>query len=185
MAERHNSIREGVLAGAIGATLIVLWFAILDIVAGRPFNTPSILGAGLISVLGKPPMMPDTVIFHVLIYTVFHYVAFAIVGIILVNIVHQSSRTPAILAGFLVAFVAFQIGAIGLTTLLSESRLGGMAWYQIFIANLLATAGMFWFMWRRHPRLRSDLDRALTGTDDYSAARADEPGPEEPAGRTL
>ena len=52
-------------------------------------------------------------------------------------------------------------------TLLTESRLGGMAWYQIFIANLLAAAGMFWFMWRRHPGLRGDLDRALTGTDDH------------------
>ena len=175
MAERHNTVREGIYAGFIGATAIVIWFAIIDIVAGRPFNTPSILGAGLISVLGKPPMMPDTVIFHVFFYTVFHYAAFALVGIIIVSIIHQSARTPAILAGFLVAFVAFQLGAIGLTSLLAESRLGGMAWYQIFIANLLATAGMFWFMWRRHPNLGRDIDRALTGTDDQQARKADEP----------
>jgi hypothetical protein len=32
---------------------------------------------------------------------------------------------------------------------------------------------MFWFMWRRHPRLRADLDRALTGTDDHQAAKAE------------
>ena len=69
MAERHNSIREGVYAGFIGATAIVVWFAIIDIVSGMPFHTPGILGAGLISVLGKPPMMPDTVAFHVFIYT--------------------------------------------------------------------------------------------------------------------
>src|SRR5436190_2040827 len=138
MAERHNSIREGVFAGIIGATAIVVWFAIIDIVSGMPFHTPSILGAGLISVLGKPPMMPDTVAFHVFIYTVFHYLAFILVGIIMAEIVHQSERTPAVLAGVLVAFVAFELGAIGLTTVLTESRLGGMAWYQIFIANLLA-----------------------------------------------
>jgi hypothetical protein len=112
-------------------------------------------------------MMPDTVAFHVLIYTVFHYVAFMLVGVVIASIVHQSARTPAILAGFLMAFVAFELGAIGLTTLLSESRLGGMAWYQIFIANLLATAGMFWFMWIRHPDLRRGIDEALTGTDDH------------------
>ena len=175
MAERHNTVREGIYAGFIGATAIVIWFAILDIVAGRPFNTPSILGSGLISVLGKPPMMPDTVMFDVFFYTVFHYAAFALVGIIIVSIIHQSARTPAILAGFLVAFVAFQLGAIGLTSLFAESRLGTMAWYQIFIANLLATIGMFWFMWRRHPNLRRDLDRALTGTDDSQARAADEP----------
>ncbi|HUQ47028.1 MAG TPA: hypothetical protein VM053_02155 [Gemmatimonadaceae bacterium] len=167
MAERHNSIREGVYAGFIGATAIAVWFAIIDIVAGLPFHTPDILGAGLVSILGKPPMMPDTVAFHVFIYTVFHYAAFALVGIIMAKIVHQSARTPAILAGFLIAFVAFELGAIGLTTLLTESRLGGMAWYQIFIANLLAAGGMFWYMWRSHPNLRGDIDRALTGTDDH------------------
>lgn len=177
MAERHSSIREGVIAGFIGATAIVVWFAIIDIVSNRPFNTPSILGAGLVSILGRS-MMPDTVAFHVFIYTVFHYVAFAIVGIVMVNIVHQSARTPAILAGFLIAFVAFELGAIGLTTLLAESRLGGMAWYQIFIANLLAAAAMFWFMWKRHPALKADIDRALTGTDDFNARRKSAPKPE-------
>jgi hypothetical protein len=175
MAERHNPVREGIMAGIIGATAIAVWFAVIDIVSGMPFHTPDILGAGLISVLGKPPMMPDTVMFHVFIYTIFHYVAFAIVGIVIVQIVHQSQRTPAILAGFLIAFVAFELGAIGLTTLFTESRLGGMAWYQIFLANLLAAALMFWFLWRRHPNLRSDIDRALTGTDDHHAINADTP----------
>lgn len=172
MAERHNSVREGILAGIIGATAIAAWFAVIDLVSGQPFHTPDILGAGLLSILGKPPMMPDTTAIHVLIYTVFHYVAFALVGILIAVVVHQSSRTPAVLAGALVAFVAFQLGAIGITTLFTETRLGGMAWYQIFLANLLATALMFWFMWRRHPQLRSDLDRALTGTDDHEAATA-------------
>jgi hypothetical protein len=171
MAERHNSVREGILAGIIGATAIVVWFAIIDILGAHPFHTPDILGAGLLSVLGKPPMMPDTLFFRVFIYTVFHYVAFAIVGIIIAKIVHQSARTPAILAGFLIAFVAFELGAIGLTTLFTESSLGGMAWYQIFLANLLAAALMFWFMWRRHPDLRGDIDRALTGTDDHHVIR--------------
>ena len=172
MAEQHNSVREGIYAGIIGATAIAVWFAIIDILGAHPFHTPDILGAGLVSILGKPPMMPDTTVVHVLIYTVFHYVAFALIGIVIAAIVHQSARTPAVLAGALIAFVAFELGAIGLTELLTESRLGGMAWYQIFLANLLATALMFWFMWRRHPALRADLDRALTGTDDHETVKA-------------
>jgi hypothetical protein len=175
MAQGHNSIREGAIAGVIGATAIAVWFGIIDIVAGRPLNTPSILGAGLISILGKPPMMPDTVLFHVFIYTIFHYAAFIVVGIILVSIVHESQRTPAVLAGVLIAFVAFELGAIGITTLFSESRLRGMAWYQIFLANLVAAGAMGVYMWRRHPSLRRDFDRALTGTDDYSAQKTEPP----------
>lgn len=180
MAERHNTVREGILAGIIGATAIVVWFGVIDFLGAHPLHTPDILGAGLISILGKPPMMPDTMAFHVFIYTVFHYVAFAIVGIVIATIVHQSARTPAILAGFLVAFVAFELGAIGLTTLFTESRLGGMAWYQIFLANLLAAVLMFWFMWRRHPALRADIDRALTGTDDYPTMTEPRNGPAKP-----
>ena len=172
MAEQHNSVREGIYAGIIGATAIVVWFAIIDILGAHPFHTPDILGAGLISILGKPPMMPDTIAVRVVAYTIFHYAAFAIIGILIAKLVHQSARTPAVLAGALVAFVAFELGAIGLTTLFTESRLGGMAWYQIFLANLLATALMFWFMWRRHPALRADLDRALTGTDDHETVKA-------------
>ena len=166
MAERHISVREGDYAGIIGATAIAVWFAIIDILAGQPFHTPDVLGAGLVSVLGKPPMMPDTTATHVISYTNFHYVAFALVGILVAVIVHQSARTPAILAGFLVAFVAFELGAIGITTLFTESKLGGMAWYQIFLANLVAAALMFWFIGKRHPQLRGDIDRALGGTDD-------------------
>ncbi|HVF39970.1 MAG TPA: hypothetical protein VM939_08715 [Gemmatimonadaceae bacterium] len=178
MADRHSSVREGVYAGFIGATAVAVWFAIIDTVAGKPFHTPNILGQGLLSVLGKVPMMPDTVSTRVIAYTIFHYAAFALVGIIVASIVHQSHRTPAILAGFLIAFVAFELGAIGLTTLFTESRFGGMAWYQIFIANLLAAGLMFWFMWRRHPALGHDLNIALTGTDDWEAPAK---SPERPA----
>ena len=35
-----------------------------------------------ISILGKPPTMPDTTAIHVIGYTLFHYVAFALVGVI-------------------------------------------------------------------------------------------------------
>lgn len=166
MADQHSSVREGIYAGLIGATAVAVWFFIVDIVAGNPMTTPDLLGRGLISILGKSPMMPDTTLANVAVYTIFHYVAFALVGILLTVVIHQSARTPAILAGLLLAFVAFQLGAIGLTTLLMQSDYGGLAWYQIFIANLLGAGLMFWFMWRRHPRLAHDIEAGLAGTDD-------------------
>lgn len=165
MAEGHNSIREGVLAGFLGATAIAVWFLIVDVIAGHPLYTPDLLGRGLISILGKPPAMPDTMMTHVAAYTIFHYVAFAIVGVIVAIVVHQSAQTPAILAGFLIMFVMFEIGAYGLAGLLTESEFGGLAWYQILVANLVASALMGWFMWVRHPHLKRDLGTALRGED--------------------
>ena len=162
---RHSSIREGIVAGFLGATAIAVWFIIVDVVSGHPLYTPDLLGRGLISVLGKPPAMPDTMITHVFAYTLFHYAAFALVGVVVASIVHQSARTPAVLAGFLIMFVVFELGAYGLAGLLTQSELGGLAWYQIFIANLLASVVMGWFMWTRHPALKHDISVALTGED--------------------
>ena len=165
MADRHNSVREGILSGLLGATAIAVWFAIVDIVSGKPFYTPDLLGRGLTSILGKPPTMPDTMAMHVLGYTLFHYVAFALLGIVVAWLVHKSATTPAVLAGFLVVFVMIEAGAYMAAGLLTESPFGALAWYQILIANLLAVSLMGWFMWSRHPDLKRDLNAALKGED--------------------
>ncbi len=164
----HNFVREGIYAGAVGATAVAIWFLVIDMIAGKPLYTPKLLGHAAISVLGKS--MPDSTFTEVLGYTVFHYALFALIGIIVVAIVHQSERTPAILAGLLIMFVALQLGFYVLSALLKESPLGSMAWSQIFIANLLASAAMGWFIWRRHPKLGRNLTEALEGTDDLHAS---------------
>ena len=166
MAERpHNFLREGVITGFIGATAIAVWFLIVDTIAGHPFYTPIFLGKGVVSILGKN-MMGDTAFTQVLGYTVFHYLAFFIVGIVLTVIVHQAERTPGILAGLLVAFVMMTLGFYMIAAVFTQSALGGMSWAQIFIANLLASSLMLWYLWRKHPKLDHQLKRALEGTDD-------------------
>ena len=166
MAERpHNFLREGIVTGFIGATAIAVWFLIVDTIAGHPFATPIFLGKGVVSVLGKN-MMGDTAFTQVLGYTIFHYAAFFIVGIVLTVIVHQAQRTPAILAGLLVAFVMTTLGFYMIAAAFAQSALGQIAWAQIFVANLLAAGMMGWYLWRRHPMLEGQLKQALEGTDD-------------------
>ena len=166
MAEReHNFLREGAITGFVGATAIALWFLVVDTVAGHPFYTPIFLGKGVVSVLGKN-MMGDTAFTQVLGYTLFHYAAFVIVGIVLTVIVHQAERTPAILAGLLVAFVMMTLGFYMIAAAFAQSALGQLAWPQIFIANLLAATLMLGYLWRTHPRLNRQLKQALEGTDD-------------------
>jgi hypothetical protein len=168
MPERdHNLLREGLLTGFIGATAIAVWFLVVDTIAGRAFYTPEFLGRGLVSVLGKN-MMGDTAFTHIAGYTVFHYAAFALVGIVLTLIVHKAERTPAILAGGLVGFVMITMGFYMIAAAFTESALGRLAWPQIFIANLLAAGLMMGYLWRTHPRLGSGLRQALEGTDPDS-----------------
>lgn len=166
MAERpHNFLREGVITGFIGATAIVVWFLIFDTIQGRPFFTPIFLGKGVVSVLGKN-MMGDTAFTQVLGYTIFHYVAFFVVGIVLTVIVHQAERTPGILAGLLVAVVMMTLGFYMIAAAFTQSALGQISWVQIFVANLLASTLMLGYLWRKHPMLERQLKQALEGTDD-------------------
>jgi len=165
MAERpHNFLREGLITGFIGATAIAIWFLIVDTISGRPFYTPIFLGKGVVSVLGKN-MMGDTDFTHLLGYTIFHYAAFFIVGIILTVIVHQAERTPGILAGALVAFVMMTVGFYMIAAVFVHSALGQIAWVQIFLSNLLSAGLMLGYTWRKHPKLDRQLKQALEGTD--------------------
>lgn len=160
----HHTIREGTIAGFLSATVIAVWLFVVDMIAGHPLFTPSVLGRGLLGVFGM--RMGDTTGLYVLIYTIFHYAAFALIGVLVAKIVHEARRTPAVLAGFLIIFIAFELGFYGLTGMLSvTTALAGLAWYQLMTANLVAAFVMLWFMWMRHPELKGELYAALEGTD--------------------
>lgn len=166
VAREHNTVREGILGGVLSGAAIAVWLFIVDTISRRPFFTPDVLGSGLLRFLGAP-RMTDTVAMHVAIYTLFHFAAFAIIGVIFIWIAHQARRTPAVLAGFLIFFVVAEVGFYGLAAMLSaNSDLGSIAWYQIMVANVLASLVMFWFVWYRHPELKGQFTSALEGTDD-------------------
>jgi hypothetical protein len=166
MPYRHSVIREGLIAGVVGAGAVAVWFLILNGLTGRPLlYTPMVLGRGLFIILG--PFGSENPTAHIVTYTVFHFAAFALVGILLSLIVHRAERQPSILALLLVLFVVTEMAFYGLTAILSdESVLGGMAWWEIGAANLLAALLMGAYMWRLHPALRQEFAHALGGEPD-------------------
>ena len=44
---RHTILRDGIVAGVLGATAVAAWFFLVDLILGRPFYTPIGLGRGL------------------------------------------------------------------------------------------------------------------------------------------
>jgi uncharacterized membrane protein YphA (DoxX/SURF4 family) len=163
----HPLLHDGVIAGLIGAAVIAVWFFIVDAIAGRPFFTPSTLGHGLLDILGKQKPTDDSMVIHVLAYTVFHFAAFMIVGLIASLIVFLARREPSILFGFLVLFVAFEVGFYGLVGLLSQSTaLREFAWYQVLIGNLLAAGAMGYYFWRTHKELGEEFRHSLDWDTD-------------------
>jgi hypothetical protein len=139
MDSQHTLIREGVIAGALGATAVALWFLIIDVVAGQPLFTPSALGAvlaGDFSSASSEVHLP-----WVIGYTIFHFVAFLAVGLLLSFVAHRAEQEPSILA---------------------ETRLpGALAWYRVAGGNLVAAVVMGSYMWKGHRALPAEFANAL------------------------
>ena len=148
----HSTIREGVVAGGLGALAVALWFLLVDGIAGRPLHTPALLGA---MVLRTPDPIaaaegPDRLMFAAL-YTPIHFILFALFGVLVISLMHRAKKQPNILMLALMLFAVFEVGFTGLVALLGQTALGDLAWYQVAIGNLIAVMLMGWYVWRRHP----------------------------------
>jgi hypothetical protein len=159
---RHTIARDGIVAGILGATAVALWFLGLDIIYRHAFATPEALGRGLLRILG-PQGSEGSAVF-VIVYTIFHFAAFILAGLLVAVIVHFAEREPGVLAGAMMLFVAFEIGFYALSSALSESPMfGALGWAQVATGNLVAAIVMGTYMWRTHPGLGRELKHALDG----------------------
>jgi hypothetical protein len=159
---RHSIAREGVIAGVLGATAVALWFLGVDILFATPLATPAALGRGLLRLFGPPGT--EGVATFVVAYTVFHYAAFILAGLVVSVVVHWAQSSPTVLAGALILFVVFEIGFYGISSALEASPfLGALGWGAVAVGNLIAAIVMGAYMWRTHPGLAGKLDWALSG----------------------
>jgi hypothetical protein len=158
-------IREGITAGTIGALVIAVWFVVLDLIRGEILGTPVMLGTSLLSVFLAPGELPSRAAAF-LLYTVYHFAAFMVVGLIFAWVVNASERTPSAFIGFAGLFVIFEIGWLGWTAVLAQGQFGTLSWLQVFLANLIAAGSMGWYLWRQHPGLAKRVDRALAGAQE-------------------
>lgn len=160
--------RDGITAGAIGATAVAVWFLIVDTIAGRPFLTPTLLGDALIGIFARGGTSAgESAVTLIAVYTVFHYVAFCIAGIFLAAIVRMAEATPSIIGGLFILFIIFEVASLGFVTLLAQATaLGTLAWYQVMAGNIVAAVSIGVYFWRAHPELRHTMEHALDGAEE-------------------
>ena len=167
----HPILREGAIAGLIGATVVAIWFLGVDWIAGHPFFTPATLGHALLSILG-PPAVDDSDLVHVAAYTVFHYAAFIGVGALASLVIHTAGREPSILLGFVMVFVAVEVAALTFVVLLEQAtNLRTLAWYQVTAGNILAAGSMGYYLWHAHSELAGEFEHALDDPDEAAHVR--------------
>jgi putative oxidoreductase len=154
-------LREGVVAGVIGATCVAVWFFVVDLAAGHALFTPITLGRALFTAFRATPELESPAL-YVIGYTVFHYAAFIVAGVTAAATVRWAGREPALLLGFAILFVAFEVGFYWFVALLQQaSALGGLAWPQVMVGNLISAAAMGAYIWHAHPRLYDQLTHAF------------------------
>ena len=162
MTEERPVLRDGVIAGLIGAAVVALWFLIFDIARGRPLLTPALLGSAVFRGITDPAAVtisPAPVLF----YTLLHGVAFIGFGVIAASLVMAAEREPAILIAFVILFIGFEAFFVGAVAALGESMLGALVWWAILAGNMLASVGMIWYFFYYHRRLPDMLLGASGG----------------------
>jgi hypothetical protein len=152
-------IREGILAGVIGGAVVAVWFLIHDTLMGVAFRTPALLGAALFEGLRDPRawVMRPADLDVVLGYTVLHFVAFAVFGMIAAALLVVAEREPRVLLGLFILFWCFELFFLGFVSALDTALVGALGWWNIAIANLLAAASMLTYFFFGHRALGARL----------------------------
>jgi len=151
-----NILFEGIVAGLIGATTVAVWFLLCDLGTDMPFRTPALLGGVLLEGIYDPAAIQASVPL-VFGYTVLHYAAFILFGLVAACLVAASEREPILLLGFLILFACFEVFFLGFAAMLSHSLLDQIGWSTIVAGNLLAAAAMLGFFFLRLRRLHIRL----------------------------
>jgi hypothetical protein len=149
-------VREGFVAGLIGAASVAVWFLLVDLVAGRPFFTPAMLGDALFWDVTDPAQVH--VAFPIVVgYTMLHAVAFMVVGLVAAILAYEVELFPSTLFIVVVAFAIFEFGFYLVVAIFARPMLGALAWWNVAIGNAIAAAGMGGYLWKQHPKLREEL----------------------------
>jgi hypothetical protein len=156
MAGQRSVLREGVVAGLIGATVVAVWFLGFDIARGRPLLTPSLLGAAVFSGVNNPIGL-EIALGPILGYTVLHGLAFVAFGVIAASVMAVSEREPTLFVGFVILFACFEVFFFGVVGAFGQSVMGALVWWAILIGNLLASFAMLWYLFRAHRSLPGTL----------------------------
>ncbi len=162
---QHRIVREGVLAGVLGALAVAIWFLIFDLIRGQIFFTPGALGSAVFYRIGSAAEV-QVGLFTVAGYTLVHFAVFILVGLAAAAIAVEAEKTPPLLLAGLLIFATFEAFFLGVLAVVAEWLLGAIGWVSIGLGNLLATVVMAAYLLHAHPELRAALGRQTLAADD-------------------
>ena len=149
---KHNLadfLYDSFFSGAIGGSVVALFFLATDSLNGEPFFTPSLMGSVLfLDIAAKDVEMSlDTVGY----FTIAHFAMWAVVGTLVTGLVHEvelHSRHPVALVLVLVAII--EVVFLFVASLAMPGVIARLGIARVGIANLLAAGSMGLFFVLSH-----------------------------------
>ena len=157
-SERVAVLRDGLVAGALGAATVALWFLLLDVIQLRPLHTPTVLGTLLMAGpeaarVATPSAAP------IAFYTVFHVAVFASLGLGLSWLTTLFERQPMVGFVMLMLTLFLQVGFFVVDAAVDTMLSGQLGAWKIVLANLFSAVVMVTYVWRHHPGIGASLAR--------------------------
>lgn len=133
-------VGRGILAGAMGALALAVWFLIIDLLEGEPFRTPAFLASAL--GLGEIQLGALSVV----VYTIVHFAAFALVGVVAAWFVERLEVVPGALLGIVLGFLLFNLVFYGSVIVTRDNTdvVAALGWPQVLAGNIIAGAVLFY-----------------------------------------
>jgi hypothetical protein len=153
--ERHEPswadfVFDAVFSGAIGGSIVALFFLLIDAVMGRPLFTPSLMGSVLFQG-ATASEVTGVSLGMVGLYSVVHIVSFGLLGCLVAFAMREielHSRNPfAVMLGL---FVFFEWGFFVAALVLMPGVMQVLGIARVAFANLLAAGGIVLFLRTQH-----------------------------------
>ncbi len=152
MTQRARMLRSGLVAGLLGAVTVSAWFFVVDMLRGRPFETPALLAAVLLhGVSGND--VPSIGWSLVVQYTALHLASFLAFGVVAAALIVAAEREHGLVIALGIFFAAFEVFLVALVVLHGPALLAAVSWWSILAGNLLATGVMLAYFFLRHRAL--------------------------------
>lgn len=153
MEPRTRIMRDGAIAGLLGALTIAVWFLIIDSIRGMPLETPRMLAA----VLFHGGQLQLTSGWLVAEYTAFHFAAFVAFGLVSALLLEAAERERSLVIVLILLLLGLECTFIGLVLYEGPVLQPELSWWSVLVGNLLATVMMVTYFASAHPRLLGEL----------------------------
>jgi len=134
-------VPRGVVAGVVGATVLAVWFLVVDGSRGEPFRTPGFLGGALLGTDALDPTFGP-----VLLFTLVHYITFVGVGLGVSWCLSKIQNTPNIFLGLALGFGLYDLVFYTSLTVTGVDVVGEFGWPVVLVGNLIAGVSLMSFL---------------------------------------